>query len=114
MRFDHFNEESAGAMFRPTGALYGYTGSNEKKSAREAACIYDAMTQAYGPAIEYEDWRDVVSVRDFRTIPVKKNSWYWRKGDFSTEIYFTNEGQMQYIALMAPGIKVEEVMLRIV
>ena len=105
-KYDLDNEtETLAGMFRPAGSLFGYQGDNSPKNTNYREAI-ELLTEAFGPAIIYDDWRDVCESDAWpenlkRKIEV--GTWYWNKSGTWSELYLTNDMQMNYLILAKKG-----------
>lgn len=119
-KYSHPSEKVA-ALFRPAKARYGYQGDNTPRNVNYATAI-ELLTEAFGPAITFDDWRQVADVdswtesmkdqwpgwkrRDGKPRIVPKDTWYFNtSGDFS-ELYLTSDIQMNYLAMAMEGIEI--------
>jgi len=114
MEFIKYNLENKterlSGMFRPAGSTYGYQGDNTPNNVKYAEAI-ELLTEAFGPAIVYEDWREVVDVDAWPghlKRKIAKDTWYWNKAGVWSELYLTSELQMNYLALVMDDIHICE------
>ena len=109
LKYDLENEtERLAGMFRPAGAKYGYQGDNSARNSKYSKAI-ERLTEAFGPAIVYDDWREVVDVEAWPGHLKRKianDTWYWNKAGVWSELYLTNDAQINYLALVMEDIEV--------
>ena len=107
--YDLENEsEKLAAMFRPAGARYGYQGTNSASNDVYRKAI-ELLSEAFGPAIVFDDWREVVNVEEWpeelKHKPTK-DTWYFNVNGTFSELYLTSELQVSYLALALGNVTI--------
>lgn len=122
MKFTRYNvDDKVAPLFRPAKALFGYQGGNNPANVDYAKAV-GLLTEAFGPAIIYNDWRQVADVeawtpemkdrwpgwqrRDGTTLNVPKDAWYFNTAGVTSELYLTSELQINYLSLAMNNITI--------
>ena len=103
MTFTKYILTNATPAFRPKGTLFDVKRPRSPALTPRTEAIIGKLIEAFGEPITYG------SGHSPKNTAITVNTWFLNRGDYSTVISLTSEGQMGHLILTSPGIGYKDV-----